>query len=129
LPGVHRNRFGNLDSTTASFLKGMPVVFIILAVVTLTIFLTEITSNTATATLLIPVTASLAAVLGLEPLGLMIAAAITSSLAFMLPVATPPNAIVFGTGYVTIPQMARTGLWMNLFCIAIITLFITFMLH
>ena len=108
------------------FLKGMPVVFMILAVVTLTIFLTEITSNTATATIIIPVTASLAAVLGLEPLRLMIAAAMSSSLAFMLPVATPPNAIVFGTGYVTIPQMAKAGVWMNLLCIAIITLFITF---
>ena len=107
------------------FLKGMPVVFIILAVVILTIFLTEITSNTATATIIIPVTASLAAVLGLEPLRLMIAAAM-SSLAFMLPVATPPNAIVFGTGYVTIPQMAKAGVWMNLLCIGIITLFITF---
>ncbi len=93
------------------FLKGMSVIFIILAVVALTIFLTEITSNTATATIIIPVTASLAAVLGMEPIGLMIAAAISSSLAFMLPVATPPNAIVFGTGFVTIPQMARAGLW------------------
>ncbi|GEM_PF-3681042 len=74
-------------------------------------------------------TASLAVALGMEPAGLMIAAAMSSSLAFMLPVATPPNAIVFGTGYVTIPQMARAGLWMNLLCIAIITSFITFMLH
>lgn len=108
------------------FLEGMPTIAIILAVVTLTIFLTEITSNTATATILLPVTASLAAVLGMEPFGLMIAAAIASSLAFMLPVATPPNAIIFGTGHVTIPQMARAGLWMNLLCIAIITVFITF---
>lgn len=108
------------------FLKGMPAIVIILAVVTLTLFLTEITSNTATATIILPVSASLAAVLGIEPAGLMIAVAISSSLAFMLPVATPPNAIVFGTGQVTIPQMARAGLWMNLFCIAIITLFITF---
>jgi sodium-dependent dicarboxylate transporter 2/3/5 len=108
------------------FLKGIFEIEIILSVVTLTIFLTEITSNTATATIIIPVTASLAAALGMEPAGLMVAAAISSSLAFMLPVATPPNAIVFGTGYVTIPQMARAGLWMNLLCIAIITLFIMF---
>jgi sodium-dependent dicarboxylate transporter 2/3/5 len=111
------------------FLKVMPAIFVILAVVTITIFLTEITSNTATATIILPVTASLAAALGIEPLGLMIAAAISASLAFMLPVATPPNAIVYGTGYVTIPQMAKAGVWMNLLCIAIITLFITFMLH
>ncbi len=106
------------------FLKVMPAVVIILAVVTLTIFLTEITSNTATATIIIPVTASLAAALGIEPMGLMIAAAISASLAFMLPVATPPNAIVYGTGFVTIPQMAKAGLWMNLLCIAIITIYI-----
>lgn len=110
------------------FLKVMPAVVIILAVVTLTIFLTEITSNTATATIIIPVTASLAAALGIEPLGLMIAAAISASLAFMLPVATPPNAIVYGTGYVTIPQMAKAGVWMNIFCIIIITLYI-YVLH
>ncbi|GFO98120.1 anion transporter [groundwater metagenome] len=106
------------------FLKGMPAVIIILTVVALTIFLTEITSNTATATIILPVTASLAFALSMEPAGLMIAAAISASLAFMLPVATPPNAIVFGTGYVTMPQMARAGLWMNLLCIAIITIYI-----
>jgi len=108
------------------FLDGMPAIFIIASVVALTLFLTEITSNTATATIILPVTASLASPLGIEPLGLMVAAAMSSSLAFMLPVATPPNAIVFGTGYVTMPQMARTGLWMNLLCIVIITLFINF---
>ncbi|KPQ43087.1 MAG: Sodium:sulfate symporter transmembrane region, partial [Candidatus Methanoperedens nitroreducens] len=80
------------------FLKDMPAVVIMLAVVTLTIFLTEITSNTATATIILPVTASLATALSMEPTGLMIAVAMSSSLAFMLPVATPPNAIVFGTG-------------------------------
>lgn len=106
------------------FLKDMPSVVIILAVVTLTLFMTEITSNTATATIILPVAASLAAALGIVPLGLMIAAAISSSLAFMLPVATPPNAIVFGTGYVTVPQMAKAGFWMNILCIAIITLFV-----
>lgn len=62
----------------------MSAIVVILAVVTLTIFLTEITSNTATATIILPVTASLAAALGIEPLGLMIAAAISASLAFML---------------------------------------------
>lgn len=106
------------------FLEGMPAIFIIASVVALTLFLTEITSNTATATIILPITASLASALNIEPLGLMIAAAMSSSLAFMLPVATPPNAIVFGTGYVTMPQMARAGLWMNILCIAIITSFI-----
>jgi sodium-dependent dicarboxylate transporter 2/3/5 len=105
------------------FLKGMPYILVIMAVVILTKFLTEITSNTATATIIIPVSASLAAVIGIDPMGLMIATAMTASLAFMLPVATPPNAIVFGTGYVTIQQMARAGIWMNLLSIVIVTLF------
>lgn len=108
------------------FLKGMPYLVVILSVVTLTIFLTELTSNTATATIILPVTASLAAALGMGTMGLMMAAAMASSLAFMLPVATPPNAIVFGTGYVSMTQMARAGLWMNFLCIGIISLFLTF---
>lgn len=106
------------------FLKGMPVIVILLAVITLTVFLTEITSNTATATILLPVSASLASGLGIEPMGMMIATAVAASLAFMLPVATPPNAIVFGTGHITMKEMAHAGLWMNVFSIAIITIFI-----
>ena len=89
----------------------------------------EMETSYQDATIILPVTVSLAAALGMEPKGLMIAAAMASSLAFMLPVATPPNAIVFGTGYITIPQMARAGVWMNILCIVIITLFITFILR
>lgn len=109
------------------FLKGISDIEIAVSIIALTVFLTEMTSNTATATIMLPVTASLAAALGMKPIILMIAVAMSSSLAFMLPVATPPNAIVFGTGHVMMSQMARTGLRMNLLSIAIITLFITFM--
>ncbi len=91
--------------------------------VTITKILTEFTSNTATATILMPIAASLAISLNIPPLGIMAAIAISSSLAFMMPVATPPNAIIFGSGFVTVPQMAKAGLWLNIFTIGIVTVF------
>ncbi len=81
-------------------------------VATVVVFLTEVTSNTAT--VFMPIMISLGLTLGVSPLMLMATAALAASLAFMLPVATPPNAVVFGSGYVTIPQMSRIGLWLNL---------------
>lgn len=93
----------------------------VLGVVALMIFLTEITSNTATAAALIPILAGLAPGLGIEPLLLIVPAAIAASCAFMLPVATPPNAVVFGSGLVPLPQMARAGIWLNLIGIVLIT--------
>jgi len=96
------------------FLAGLPALLILLAVILLVIFITEITSNTATATIFIPVAASLAIALGFDPLLLMTAVAVSASLAFMLPVATPPNAIVFASGRVTMQQMFRAGFWMNI---------------
>lgn len=95
-------------------LQGMPGWLLLLAVVLMIIFLTEVTSNTATATIVLPLMGALAAAMELAPTLLMIPAAIAASYAFMLPVATPPNAIVFGGGHVTIAQMARAGIWMNL---------------
>ncbi len=96
-----------------SVLAGFPDLLIIAAVAGLFVFVTEITSNTATATLGLPVVAALAPAVGAEPLALMAAAALGASMAFMLPVATPPNAIVFGTGYIEAAEMRRTGLWLN----------------
>jgi len=84
-------------------------------------FLTEITSNTATTTLLMPILAATATAAGLDPLTMMVPAAISASCAFMLPVATAPNAIVFGTGDVTVSQMARHGVVLNLLGAGIIT--------
>ncbi len=110
-------------SQSFTFLVAMPVFLLILATVLITKIFTEITSNTATATILMPIAASIAVTLGISPFGIMAAVAISSSLAFMMPVATPPNAIVFGSGYVTIPQMARAGLWLNLVTVVIVSLF------
>lgn len=109
-------------------LEGSSMVIFIGTVVFITIFLTEVTSNTATATLLVPVMGSAAVALAINPIGPIVAACVAASYAFMLPVATPPNAVVFGSGCVTIPQMAKAGLWLNLISTVLITLFIAYIL-
>jgi sodium-dependent dicarboxylate transporter 2/3/5 len=108
-----------------SFLHGAGVVITTLGVVLLVIFLTEVTSNTATASLMLPIMGGFALAAGVPPLPLMAGTALAASFAFMLPVATPPNAIVFCSRQVTIPQMVRAGLWLNLFGTILITLFVT----
>ncbi|XP_052067272.1 Na(+)/citrate cotransporter-like [Mytilus californianus] len=81
---------------------------------------TEVTSNTATITLLLPILGDLAVRLQLNPLYLMFPCAIATSFAFMLPVATPPNAIVFATGYITVKDMASAGFMVNILCILVL---------
>ena len=108
-----------------SFLHGAGLVATTLSMVLLVIFLTEVTSNTATASLMLPIMGGFALATDIPPLPLMTGAALAASFAFMLPVATPPNAIVFCSRQVTIPQMVRAGLWMNLFGALLITLFVT----
>jgi len=109
-------------------LDGLPDMVIVAAVATAFVFVTEVTSNTATATLGLPVMAALGPSVGVEPLALMAAAALGSSMAFMLPVATPPNAIVFGTGYIRPADMSRTGFWLNWMGIVVISVAVTVML-
>jgi solute carrier family 13 (sodium-dependent dicarboxylate transporter), member 2/3/5 len=91
-----------------------PVLLIIFLIILIVVFLTEITSNTATTAAFLPILASTAIGMGQDPMFFVIPAAIAASCAFMLPVATPPNAIVYGSGKVTIPQMAKAGLWLNI---------------
>jgi solute carrier family 13 (sodium-dependent dicarboxylate transporter), member 2/3/5 len=105
-----------------STFQGVSIALIIGLIVVLTIFLTEVTSNTATTAMLMPIMASLAVGLSLHPYAVMIGAATAASFAFMLPVATPPNAIVFGSGYISIPQMAKTGAGLNIIGVVLITL-------
>ena len=103
--------------------------FVLMAAVALvTIFLTEVTSNTATSSMLLPIVAGLAAGAGQDPLTPMVATALAASFAFMLPVATPPNAIVFASRQISIPEMARAGIWMNLVGLALIALFVSLVL-
>lgn len=113
---------------TLSVLHGSNLVIVVLVVVTIMVFLTEVTSNTATAALLVPMMGALAFAIQSHPLVLMVAAAIAASFAFMLPVATPPNAIVFSSRFISIPQMARAGIWLNLVGIVVITLFVMLLL-
>jgi sodium-dependent dicarboxylate transporter 2/3/5 len=105
-------------------LSGMPMVLMVLMVCLVMTFLTEITSNTAISTLFMPVLAAAAVSIGEHPALLMFPAALSASCAFMMPVATPPNAIVFGSGYVRIPQMARAGFVLNLIGALLITVLV-----
>ncbi|WP_347273083.1 SLC13 family permease [Candidatus Kuenenia sp.] len=99
----------------------LPIVAMIIAICLLITFLTEITSNTATTTMILPILAALSVTLNIHPFALMLPATLSASCAFMLPVATPPNAIIFSSDQVTIPMMAKTGLVLNLFGVALIT--------
>jgi sodium-dependent dicarboxylate transporter 2/3/5 len=108
-----------LASLTLGF-AGVPPLAIVIVVVAAVIFLTELTSNTATTATLVPILAGLAPGLGVHPYLLIVPAALAASFAFMMPVATPPNAIVFASGHITIPQMCRAGLWLNLLGVAVI---------
>jgi sodium-dependent dicarboxylate transporter 2/3/5 len=95
---------------------------LVVASVALVIFLTELTSNLATTATLLPVMGAIAVQAGLPPLLLTVPITIAASCAFMLPVATPPNAIVFATGEITIPQMVRAGFVLNLIGIVVVTI-------
>jgi sodium-dependent dicarboxylate transporter 2/3/5 len=106
--------------------KGMNVIFLIASVSFALTFLTELTSNTATAQITLPILASLAIELNINPLLIMLPATLSASFAFMLPVATPPNAIVFSSNRLKIYDMAKTGLAINFIGIIIVTGFIYF---
>ena len=115
---------GLSDSVGAALasLGGIPVLLMIAVICLMVTFLTEVTSNTATATLLMPVLATAAISSEIDPKLIMVPATISCSFAFMLPVATPPNAIVFGSEQLSIKTMAREGLALNLLGVIIVTL-------
>jgi sodium-dependent dicarboxylate transporter 2/3/5 len=110
------------------FLVEVHWLLLILVVAAVTLFLTELTSNTATASMLLPIVAGLAAAAGQDALQAMVATALAASFAFMLPVATPPNAIVFASRQISIRQMAQAGIWMNLVGLVLITAFVSLLL-
>ncbi|MGH7476793.1 MAG: SLC13 family permease [Longimicrobiales bacterium] len=101
---------------------GLPPVVLILAMTALFIYLSELASNTAIAAMAMPLVAAVAIGLGQPPIVWMAVAAIAASTAFMLPVGTPPNAIAFGTGYITMGQMIRAGFWLNLVALVLDTI-------
>lgn len=102
-------------------LAAYPLVLVVGVPVAVVVLLTELTSNTATSAALLPVLASVAVGAGLDPRLLAVPAAVAASCAFMLPVATPPNAIVYGSGAVSVPEMARAGAWLNLLFVVLVT--------
>jgi len=109
-------------------LEFLPLIVMTLVLVAAINFLTEITSNLATTAMILPVLAPLAAAMGVHPYIFMIGATLAASCAFMLPVATPPNAVVFGSGYVSMKDMIRAGLGLNLISILLITVWVFYLL-
>ena len=106
---------------TMSLISGAPLVVIVVVTSLVVTFLTEITSNTAIATIFLPILAATAGGLGMDPFMLMIPATISASCAFMLPVATPPNAIVFSSGAIPMSGMVRAGIVMNIIGVVLVT--------
>jgi sodium-dependent dicarboxylate transporter 2/3/5 len=119
-----------LSEWVGRILSGMgglsPVMMIVVTCFVL-MALTEVTSNTASAVMAMPVLAAAAVQLQVHPFLLMIPGTIAVSCAFMLPVSTPPNAIVFGSGWITIPQMAKAGVWLDIIGIFIVTAMVWFL--
>ena len=110
-----------IGNAIGGFAGALPLIGIVLLVATVILLLTEFTSNTATAATFLPLLAALSENLGENPLMLAVPAALAASMAFMMPVATPPNALVFSSGKVTIPQMVRYGGWHNLAALLVIS--------
>jgi sodium-dependent dicarboxylate transporter 2/3/5 len=102
-------------------LEAIPLLFLLLILISIVNFLTEITSNLATTAMLLPVLASLAEAININPYFLLVGATVAASCAFMLPVATPPNAVVFGSKLLKIDDMVKKGFWMNIISIIILT--------
>ncbi len=111
-----------------TLLDGIPLLLVVVILIASVNFLTEITSNLATTAMLLPILYPMAKMIDIHPFVLMVSATVAASCAFMLPAATPPNAVVFGSGYLRIPDMVRVGIWMNLLSIILLTLFVYFLL-
>jgi len=126
---VHKSGLAEVVAGGVASLAGLPV-FAVLGLTTLLfLVLTELTSNTAVAAMGMPILYAIAIGLGQDPIMFMLAGALAASGAFMLPVATPPNAIVFGSGYISIGQMVKAGVWMSLASVIIMTLASYFFSH
>lgn len=125
--GFERNGLSTWVGGQLQFFAELPLPVFIVIVVLLIVTLTEFASNVASTAMSIPILAATATTMGLSPLMLAIPATVAASCAFMLPAATPPNAIVFGTGYFTIPQLVKTGIGVNIIGVILISI-LTFLL-
>jgi sodium-dependent dicarboxylate transporter 2/3/5 len=118
---IEANGVSKFLGNSSRGLAGLPPLLLILAITTMTVFLSELTSNTAQVATMVPVLAAMAPALGLSPYVLIFACTLGASSAYMMPVGTPPNAIVFGTGLIRLPQMMKAGFVVNLAGILVIT--------
>ena len=119
---IDRHGVGAAIAVSSARLEGIPPLLLVLAATTLMSLLTELTSNLASTATLVPVLAAMATGLGIDPLVLIVPTVLAASSAFMLPVATPPNTIVFGSGMLAIPDMIRSGIWINTLAVVLIAL-------
>jgi len=126
--GFKETGLANWIGEHLSLIEGVSFFVLLLIIVAAVNFLTEVTSNVATASMLLPILASVAIKLDVHPFGLMVGATLAASCAFMLPVATPPNAVVFGPGYLKIKDMVKAGLWLNIISIILLSLMVYFIL-
>ena len=126
--GFDSSGLANWIGSQMTSLSSVPLIVLLLILIGAVNFLTEITSNLATTAMLLPVLVSLASAIGVHPYFLLVGATVAASCAFMLPVATPPNAVVFGSGYLKIDDMVKKGIWMNIISIILLTLTVYFIL-
>lgn len=119
--GVQDTELSEWIGVKMAGLEALPIVLLVAAVGLIILGLTELTSNTATAATFLPVVGGVAVGIGMDPLLLVAPAALAATCSFMLPVGTPPNAIVFGSGYVTMGQMIKAGIWLNIVGLILIT--------
>jgi sodium-dependent dicarboxylate transporter 2/3/5 len=122
---VEANGVSRFIGNSSRGLAGLPPLVLVLVIVAMTVFLSELTSNTAQVATMVPLLAAMAPALGMHPYVLILACTLGASSAYMMPVGTPPNAIVFGTGLIPLPQMMKAGFWLNLTGIVVITALVT----
>lgn len=119
---IQKTGLADIIGAQATFLSSLPEVAAISGLTTLTVFASEFTSNTALAATMMPLVAAVANSIGMHPEALLVATTFGASLAFMMPVGTPPNAIIFGTGRIRIAEMIRAGFWLNVCGIVVVTI-------
>jgi len=117
---IERHGLAAYLGTLAGGLHGLPVLAVLVIVCFGILMLTELTSNTATAATFLPITGALALSLGQNPLYFLVPTALAANCSYMMPVGTPPNAIVYGSGLITLPQMARAGLILNITLVPVV---------
>jgi sodium-dependent dicarboxylate transporter 2/3/5 len=112
-----------------TLLQGIPLLVLIFILVTAVVLLSEIASNVATAAMILPILVALGVAIDVHPYILMVAATLAASCGFMLPVATPPNAVVFGSGYLRIRDMVKAGFWLDVISIVVVSVYVYFFLE